>query len=214
MCNECKIECSWQNTFIPNIVLQTKMVTVYPLKLQNLKRVTQNKCQSYFFNNTRMCKMAEGWWRACMQVSSTTGFLPERNFAQGMFHSEAYRKEADTLIMTVEARGKWINTWGIVKLENITEFRLVTAYNAVLIWQWQWMKSQSFYVQVMSWCKTDVPVWDSAGTGEGTGLVPIPTRKVSLQLTHWHERQRRRERQRKKKKRERRPGARYCGTIV
>lgn len=85
-----------------------------------------------------------------MQVSSTTGFLPERNFAQGMFHSEAYRKEADTLIMTVEAREKWINTCGIVKLENITEFRLVTAYNAVLIWQWQWMKSQSFYVQVMS----------------------------------------------------------------
>lgn len=54
--------------------------------------------------------MAEGWRRACMQVSSTTGFLPERNFAQWMFHSEAYRKEADTLIMTVETREKWINT--------------------------------------------------------------------------------------------------------
>lgn len=153
-----------------------------------------------------MCKVAEGWRRAGMQVSSTTCVLPERNFSQVMFHSEAYRKEAGTLIMTVETRRKWINTWGIVKLENITESRLVTAYNAVSIWQWQWMKCQSFYVQVMSWCKTDVPAWDSAGTGEGTGLVPIPTRKVSLQLTHWHEIQRKRETEKEKEERKKARG--------
>lgn len=57
-----------------------------------------------------MCKVAEVLSRAGRQVSSTTGFLPERNFPQGMFNSEAYRKEAGTLIMTVQTRGKWINT--------------------------------------------------------------------------------------------------------